>query len=164
MKTLLLARHAKSSWDHDVGSDFERPLNTRGMCDAPTMAGRLKARDNSYPDHLLSSSAARAIATARLLATGLDYQPPIEQTTDLYEATSSRILQTVAGLDEQHRIVLLVGHNPGISAVCNELCFRANIAMPSGAIACLDLNIERWCDRYPDCADLRWFDYPKKAV
>src|SRR4051812_47768063 len=35
MKTLLLLRHAKSSWQDPNLSDFERPLNGRGLKAAP---------------------------------------------------------------------------------------------------------------------------------
>jgi phosphohistidine phosphatase len=41
MKTLLLARHAKSDWNSSAANDFERPLNQRGLQDAPLMASYL---------------------------------------------------------------------------------------------------------------------------
>ncbi|HEY0356372.1 MAG TPA: histidine phosphatase family protein [Flavisolibacter sp.] len=59
MKTLLLVRHAKSSWDAPGLSDFDRPLNERGKNDAPEMAKRLKAKGVSI-DLFVSSPAKRA--------------------------------------------------------------------------------------------------------
>ena len=64
MKTLLLLRHAKSSWDDPSLSDFDRPLAPRGKKDAPLMGKALKERAPS-PDLILSSPAARAKATVK---------------------------------------------------------------------------------------------------
>jgi len=59
MKTLILIRHAKSSWDQPGLSDFDRPLNERGKKDAPVMAKRVKEKGIEL-DHLVSSPAKRA--------------------------------------------------------------------------------------------------------
>ena len=61
MKTLLIIRHAKSSWDIASLNDFDRSLNERGKKDAPRMAKRLKEKD-IYPDVMISSPAKRGIA------------------------------------------------------------------------------------------------------
>ena len=67
MKTLLLIRHAKSSWDEPGISDFDRPLNERGKKDAPIMAKRVKEKAIEL-DHLISSPAKRAKKTAKYFA------------------------------------------------------------------------------------------------
>ena len=161
MKILLLARHAKSSWNAGAATDFERPLNDRGLYDAQMMGVRLADHALAL-DEIVSSTANRAITTARMLADGLNHSKPITQTADIYEASSQRILQTIASLADDQRHVMLVGHNPGMSNTCNTLCSTADIDMPSGAIACLELDIDQWAHHYPDCATLRWYDYPKK--
>jgi len=56
---------------------------------------------------------------------------------------------------------MLVCHNPGASSLCNHLCVDSNVQMPTCAMACLDLEVDRWQDAYRDCASLRWYDYPK---
>jgi phosphohistidine phosphatase len=162
VKTLLLARHAKSSWNTEAATDFERPLNNRGLRDAPMMAERLADRALKL-DTIVSSKANRALATARLLAEGLDHRQAVVETGDIYEAPATRILQTISGFDDSWQCVMMVGHNPGMSNTCNLLCQEAHIAMPTCAIACLELDIERWSDHYADCATLKWYDYPKKA-
>ncbi len=73
MKTLFLVRHAKSSRDDPTLPDKERPLNDRGMRDAPRMGERL-AKQGAQPDLILSSPAVRALATAELIAKRLDYK------------------------------------------------------------------------------------------
>ena len=73
MKTLLLIRHAKSSWDDPALPDKDRPLNDRGRRDAPKMGKRL-AKRGVKPDLILSSPALRALRTAEIIAKMLDYQ------------------------------------------------------------------------------------------
>ena len=59
MKTLLVLRHAKSSWKQAELSDHERPLNKRGRRDAPRVAAFI--HDSGLgPDLILSSTAVRA--------------------------------------------------------------------------------------------------------
>ena len=67
MKNLYLIRHAKSSWDDPLQDDFDRPLNDRGMRDAPRMGKRLKEKD-LHPDMILSSPANRALSTCMQIA------------------------------------------------------------------------------------------------
>ena len=62
MKTLILVRHAKSSWDDSALPDKDRPLGDRGKRDAPKMGKRLAKRDVK-PDLILSSPARRALTT-----------------------------------------------------------------------------------------------------
>ena len=62
MKTLIIVRHAKSSWDDPDISDFNRPLNERGKKDAPRMAKRLKEKDLAF-NTVVSSPAVRALTT-----------------------------------------------------------------------------------------------------
>src|SRR5664279_4009115 len=66
MKTLLLMRHAKSSWKHAEMPDHERPLNKRGNKDAPMMGSLIKDKE-LVPQRILCSTALRATETARLL-------------------------------------------------------------------------------------------------
>src|SRR6476620_8457076 len=107
MKTLILVRHAKSSWDKPGMSDLERPLNERGKKDAPEMSKRLKER-NVLPDLLLSSTAKRAKKTARLFADelGLD-KDIIKENESLYMATPEAFNETLGALDDRHRVVAL---------------------------------------------------------
>jgi phosphohistidine phosphatase len=67
MKKLIIVRHAKSSWDNPDLDDFDRPLNKRGLKDAPRMGKRLKEK-HITPDIMLSSPAERALATCQAIA------------------------------------------------------------------------------------------------
>lgn len=106
--TLILMRHAKSSWDDPLQSDHDRPLNQRGRDSAPAIGKWLS--DNGFlPDELLCSTAARTRETyARLGLTAA-------KTTfkdALYHASADTLLRTLQGASEP--AVLLLAHNPGI--------------------------------------------------
>ena len=70
MKTLVLIRHAKSSWDSKAETDFDRPLSDRGRKDAPRIAAFLAGKDLE-PNQIVTSPAARALTTARMIAGGI---------------------------------------------------------------------------------------------
>ena len=87
MKTLTIVRHAKSSWTDLNSSDFDRVLNARGERDAPRMGATLKERFGSI-ERIVSSPAIRAITTANIMATALDYPTDqIQQEASIYEAS-----------------------------------------------------------------------------
>ena len=164
MKTLILVRHAKSSWNSDAATDFERPLNNRGLRDAPEMAKRLKST-GPLPDTIVSSTATRALVTTRLLMRELALPAQALETTDnIYEAPVQALLDTIGGLKETSQVAMLVGHNPGMSSTTNHLCSMAEIQMPTCAMACLELDIDHWSEVYRDCATLHWYDYPKNQL
>ena len=121
MKTLILVRHAKSSWDETGLSDSERPLNERGKKDAPEMAGRLRKRGVKV-DHFISSPAERAFRTARYFAKEFDAKKDdIQVEKALYGALASQFEQVVAAFKDKYRTVFLFSHNPGITDYANTL-------------------------------------------
>lgn len=115
MKTLCLLRHAKSSWDDSSLPDRDRPLDARGERDATRM-GKRWARDHAKPDSIMSSPAARALATATLVAKGLDYRlEDIAVDERLYGTTASDLIRLIEALDDKLDNVMLVGHNPELT-------------------------------------------------
>ncbi len=144
MKRLTLMRHAKSSWADPGQSDFQRPLNRRGERDAPEMGRRLKLA-GARPSLILSSPAVRALTTARQVAHALGYPREFLQTEPaVYLATSERLREIVSLLDDRYRDVLIVGHNPGISAFANAIS-DANVEdLVTGALVVVDLNVDTW--------------------
>src|SRR5688572_21006606 len=99
MKTLLLLRHAKSSWKDSDIDDHERPLNKRGKRDAPRM-GRLLRDESLLPDLILASSAKRCRKTAEHVLHASGYHGETRITGDLYEANAARLRAVLAGLAE----------------------------------------------------------------
>jgi phosphohistidine phosphatase len=142
MKTLLLLRHAKSSWNHPALADHDRPLNKRGDQAAPVM-GALLQEEDLIPDLILCSSAVRAYTTAILVAKACAYQGEIRKTRQLYLAEPEAYIEVLHQMAGEHARVLMVGHNPGLEELIETLTGEA-MAMPTAALACLELSLERW--------------------
>ena len=144
MKTLLLLRHAKSSWKDPELDDHDRPLNKRGKQTAPLM-GALLQDENLVPDLILCSSAVRTYSTALLVAEACNYGGEITQTRRLYLAEPKTYVEVLRQGDEEYERVLVVGHNPGVEAFLQALTHEA-VTMPTAALAYIELPLERWGD------------------
>jgi phosphohistidine phosphatase len=146
VKTLLLMRHAKSDWDADYERDHDRPLNERGVRSARIM-GRLLARQQLIPDLVITSSAQRAHATARIGseagAWGID--PVVEPA--LYTAGPGDVLDVAGHAPEVSRL-MLVGHQPTWSMVVRTLTGES-VEMKTATIAVVELAIDDWDDVGP---------------
>jgi len=145
LKTLLLLRHAKSSWADAGLDDHERPLNQRGRRDAPRM-GDLVRQLRLLPDVIISSDAVRARLTAEEVAETARYAGKILLDPRLYLASPDSIvgvLQTVPHTKAE--TVMIVGHNPGLEELIAGLTGEHH-DMPTAALAQLVLPIVRWRD------------------
>ena len=144
MKTLLVLRHAKSSWDEPGADDHARPLNSRGERDAPRM-GRLLRDERLAPDLILSSDAARARQTAEAVAEAAAFDGTILLEPRLYHASPADIISVVRETDEDVATILIVGHNPGFEELLARITGRRD-DFPTAALARITLPIERWQD------------------
>jgi phosphohistidine phosphatase len=144
MKTLLLLRHAKSSWKHTELADHDRPLNKRGKRTAPLMGALLQDED-LIPDLILCSSAVRTYTTALVVAKTCGYTGKIKQTRRLYLAEPQDYVEELRQVADKHARVLVVGHNPGLEALIEALTSEA-MAMPTAALAQVELSLKRWSD------------------
>ena len=163
MKTLILIRHAKSSWKDASLADRDRPLNKRGKRDAPEMGRRLAARGGA-PDLIVSSPATRALATARVIAEAVGYPVDgIREDERIYMASPAELLEAIRGLDDGHERVFLFGHNPGLTELVNELSEPALDNVPTCGVVELRLAADRWADLSPDKIQRADFDTPKSG-
>lgn len=163
MKRLYIIRHAKSSWDDDGLSDFDRPLNDRGKRDAPRMGKRLKEKD-VHPNVVVSSAAKRAMSTAKRIAEILHYpEANIVRDKALYHASESQILSVLRSIRPGADVVVVVGHNPGLTDFANSLSQKKWVTdnIPTCGIAAFELPIERWTDLEFETGKLLFFDFPK---
>ncbi len=144
MKTLVVIRHGKSSWEHPELKDYHRPLKQRGVNNAFSVAAKLKELDVT-PDLFLSSPAVRALDTAIIIATNMAY--PLEQIVtngDIYEASVYELLRVIADVDDKHETVFLFGHNPGFTSLVNRLQDEQLFNLPTCGTMGIELAIDSW--------------------
>src|SRR6185295_4521548 len=119
-KTLLIMRHAKSSWKEAELADHERPLNKRGRRDAPAM-GQVLRQHRLTPDAILSSTALRARETAAAVAEVCGFGGVISFHAEFYNDAPEAYFEVLAKLPDSVEIALLVAHNPGVEEFLAEL-------------------------------------------
>ncbi|MBT4693592.1 MAG: histidine phosphatase family protein [Planctomycetaceae bacterium] len=161
MKTIILLRHAKSSWDSPAASDFHRPLNSRGIRDAPRM-GAWIAEQGIRPDWVLCSAATRAQETLARLQTTLDLDANITITDDLYLAPPTTVVELLSRVDDCCECSLVIAHNPGMEGLLWGLCGADN-SMPTCALAVIELPIDSWLATDLNCqGTLQYFITPRE--
>ncbi len=131
---LVLMRHAKSSWDDESISDFDRPLNERGRDSAPLIRNWLESQ-SIIPDCLLCSTAKRAQETASLVRGDWILPASQKDLQELYLASPNEILSAINKFGPvEANILMVVGHNPGFEILASMLSGQA-IEMPTAAVA-----------------------------
>lgn len=162
MKTLFLIRHAKSSRDDSTLPDRERPLEARGEREVATMSRRLSQR-HEKPDLIISSPAVRALATAKVIAEGLDYKlKGIVIDERLYAATAHALIGVIEGLDDKLKCVMLVGHNPEFTDLARHFSNEI-MQMPTCAIADFAFDAKSWSGIGQVTPVKTNFDSPKQS-
>lgn len=164
MKTLILIRHAKSSWRDPTLQDFDRPLNKRGRRNAPFMGQILRQKNISF-DQMYTSPAKRAADTARYICAAMDYAAEgIEAEPGLYHASADDLLDFVHALDNQLDAVAIVGHNPGLNDFTNMLGDKPIDNVPTAGVVILRASVDHWPEIRQGAATLHDFDYPKRYL
>jgi len=142
MKTLLILRHAKSDWNQSGLADHDRPLNKRGLADAPRI-GRLLQQQGLVPDLIISSTAKRAITTAKLVAEAGGYEAEIVETGQFYHGYPEDYLAVLNEQGDPHQRVLVVGHNPGLEELVEQLTGRA-ATLTTANLVQVSLPLDSW--------------------
>ncbi len=156
-RTLLIMRHAKSSWADFSLADHDRPLNKRGKHDAPMMGKRLK--DEGYEcDLLLSSTANRALSTAKLVAKEMGYKHEIITDARLY---MEDYLAVMAEVPKTVQHLMIVSHNPGSEDLVEYFTSQYFDKFPTAAYALIEIE-GSW--QKIETAKLLRFDYPKSLL
>lgn len=163
MKSLILVRHAKSSWDNVLQKDFDRSLNERGHRDAPMMARRLKERPVAI-DAFISSPANRALTTAAYFAEAYSLKSKdIIQVPDLYHASIKAFYEVISKVDNAFSSIALFSHNNGITDFINTLTDTKIDDMPTCGIFAIKVKIDKWEDFLKADKEFWFFDSPKKG-
>jgi phosphohistidine phosphatase len=166
VRRLYLLRHAKSSWDDDTLRDRDRPLAPRGRRATKRIASWAR-KHNVRPQLVVSSSAVRARETLQGILPGLG-EPEVWIEVALYAASAETLLERVRALPDEAEEAMFVGHNPGLGdlllllAEPGKLRERAETKMPTGALATLEADVERWADLEPGGARVVSFVVPRQ--
>lgn len=147
MKTLLILRHAKSSWKNSDLPDHDRPLNKRGKHAAPRV-GELLREEALIPEQIYCSTALRARETARIVSEACGFKGPLEATGELYPGAPSDYLDVLVRLKDDIDCVLVVGHNPGLELLLGLLVGEVH-TLPTAALARVELPISKWRELTP---------------
>lgn len=163
MKRLSLLRHAQADTPLPDQQDWDRPLTKRGQLDAAEMARRLKI-SSTVPQVILSSPAMRARQTAEIVAKACS-KARLAFAEQLYLASPKQMLETIQQLGDAAAHLLVVGHNPGISELADQLSTERRIdGMPTASIVTLEFDITTWQALRPATGDNVEFDFPQRPA
>ena len=143
-KTLLILRHAKSSWKNEKLKDFDRPLKKRGE-EAAKLIGKVLTMAELVPQVILSSPAERAKQTAELVAAEAKFIGGLTFVDSFYMGEPENYIKELKGLPDDIERVMVVGHNPGLEALLQLLDGKVN-SLTTGSLAYLTLDIKHWTD------------------
>ena len=168
MRTLIFLRHAKSSWALPGVDDFDRPLNERGNKAAPKMANWLISK-SIKPDVIICSSAKRTSETLAHIQPAFDQSTATIMEPNLYLASSERLFESAAALDDTVQTAMLLGHNPGMHDAALSALTAANrresgemrSRFPTCACAIISLPINRWSEITTDIGELNAYMTPR---
>jgi phosphohistidine phosphatase len=164
---LMLFRHAKAEKGRPGMRDRDRPLDTRGLKDAPRM-GVYMARHGLIPELALVSPALRTRETWDGLASALPALP-VTFEDNLYETGADDILAAIKAVETPVSALLVVGHNPGLHEIARLLIAsgdveareRLNEALPTSGLAVIDFAFAGWEKLHPRSGRLERFVTPK---
>jgi phosphohistidine phosphatase len=144
MKKLLVLRHAKSSWKKAALEDHDRPLSNRGKRDAARM-GRLLRRQGLKPRLAITSSAKRARTTLKRLIEAADLTCEMRLAPEFYMAGPHEIIGLLRQLPDRYAQVMVVGHNPGLEELVQQLTGET-VILPTAALVLIDCRCRHWRD------------------
>ncbi|MCE5249643.1 histidine phosphatase family protein [bacterium] len=161
MKTIYLVRHGKAESRDIPKEDFKRKLIKQGKKDMLQVVDRMKKQD-IHPDLILTSPAPRATATARICAKHLKYKAKsIKSRKTLYEQGENALLDCVHGINEKYNSVMIVGHDPSMTAFVRYLVPDFNESLPTSGVAGIEFNTESWQEVSEGAGVLKLLDHPQ---
>ena len=159
MKTLLLVRHAKSSWSQPNLTDFDRPLNERGKREAPEIATILREMDTAFEMCLLSP-AQRTRETASAFLPQLPWNPQVHHDEKLYLADVHQLMSIIGKQSDTISSLCLVGHNPGLTELANYLTEAFIDNIPTSGVVRIGLHGQSWKEACRGTGSLLEFKRP----
>ncbi|MFP4846904.1 SixA phosphatase family protein [Winogradskyella sp. PE311] len=143
MKKIILVRHGKSSWEHNV-SDEERPLKSRGKSDAKRVATHY-ILNNSVPERIFSSSAKRALETCKIFINRFKLSENSEIiVSDLYDFGGENVISFIKKLPDNINEIMIFGHNHAFTSITNLYGDSSILNLPTAGLVKLKFEIDKW--------------------
>ena len=143
MKTLILVRHGKSSWEYQV-SDKDRPLKERGINDAHRVGAHFKTKASGL-EAAFSSPACRALHTAMIVLREFDFPLDMfEVTEELYDFSGGSVVDFVRQLDNDLQKVIIFGHNYAFTNIANQMGDTPIDNLPTAGLVQITFPEEHW--------------------
>lgn len=158
MKQIIFMRHAKSSWSNSSLNDHSRPLNKRGIRNAPLMAQRL-VEFNILPEHAYVSDSTRTRETWDLVRDIIPINFSLH--ADLYLPSSSNIVRFIRQSPNTYSNILIITHNPGITEVVEQLSNARIDNIPTAGICCITFDTNDFKEILNVNSSMEYFSYPK---
>ncbi len=160
-KTLILVRHAKSDWGNLSLSDFDRPLNERGLRDAPRMAQHLIEKGIAI-DAFIASPAKRAKKTAQIFSNAYERdKDAIIYHTALYLAPPTVFFDVISQTDNQYNSIAVFSHNNGLTDFANLLTNTRIDDLPTCGVFAVNIATDNWANIAHADKHFLFCDYPK---
>lgn len=143
MKTLILVRHGKSSWEYSV-SDKDRPLLERGINDVLLVSNKFHEQALQI-DSIFSSPANRALHTAMIFCRQTYF--PLNRfsvSERLYDFSGDEVLQFVKELPNDLNSVMIFGHNHAFTHIANSLGNTYIENVPTSGLVQLEFDVQDW--------------------
>ena len=161
MKTIYFIRHAKAGWNQPDSRDFERSLSKRGKKDLKTIGSYLKLK-NINPELILSSCALRAQETADALAKSVDFVGAKYYLEELYLSSLEEMQDIVMVQDSSINSMFMIGHNPQLHELVNELVDEHINKFPTLGIVSISFDISDWSEIVNVKGKINFFIFPKQ--
>jgi len=143
MKSLILVRHAKSSWDFPV-IDKERPLMERGVKNI-LKVGQEAIKYIPKSHTIWSSTAERASQTALLFCeSAFLNQNQVIFKDSLYTFDEDRLEKEIKKCDNEVENLILFGHNEAITNFVNKFGDKFIMNVPTAGFVYLQFEQDSW--------------------
>jgi len=158
--SIIIFRHGKSDWNAVYNKDHDRPLAKRGINASKKMGIFLKDKDQ-IPDIVISSSADRAKTTAELAIKAGNWSSNFYVDERIYGRSSNFLLELAKLIDDKHKSICFVGHEPTCSSFISLSTFHS-ARFKTASMAKINFVSDSWNGIEFGKGTLEWLISPKE--
>jgi phosphohistidine phosphatase len=156
MKTIYFIRHGQATSIAAAESDRDRPLTNKGISDV-YKTGKALFEKAGTPDLIVSSTALRAISTAKLITEQVKYDVDhITENSDIYQMSVGSFVKLINEQSDDHDSIVFIGHNPTISYIVEYLTGEHGINMLPGSCCEVKMDVDAWKLVSEEIGSLSW--------